>query len=104
MSDLVSSAPVGRVFPRVFGRRLPVAVRASGATIWDAEGRAYLDAAGGAIVVGIGHGRTEVATVMAAQAGSIAYAHGTAFTTDAVPGRFWQRVAKSSFSRTCSLK
>jgi adenosylmethionine-8-amino-7-oxononanoate aminotransferase len=74
----------GHVFPRVFGRRLPVAVRAEGATIWDADGRAYLDAAGGAVVVGIGHGRSEVAAVMAAQAGRVAYAHGTAFTTEAL--------------------
>jgi adenosylmethionine-8-amino-7-oxononanoate aminotransferase len=74
----------GQVFPRVFGRRLPVAVRAAGATIWDADGRAYLDAAGGAVVVGIGHGRADVAAVMAAQAGRLAYAHGTAFTTEAL--------------------
>ena len=74
----------GRVFPRVFGRRLPVAVAANGTTIWDTGGRAFLDAAGGAIVVGIGHGRAEVAAVMAAQAGRIAYAHGTAFTTEAL--------------------
>ena len=84
MSELHPGRAPGRVFPRVFGRRLPVAVRASGATIWDADGRAYLDAAGGAVVVGIGHGRAEVAAAMAAQAGRIAYAHGTAFTTEAL--------------------
>jgi len=78
----MDTSAAGHVFPRVFGRRLPVAVRAAGATIWDADGRAYLDAAGGAIVVGIGHGRAEVAAVMAAQAGRLAYAHGTAFTTE----------------------
>ncbi len=81
-----TNAGAGRVFPRVFGRRLPVAVRAAGATIWDADGRAHLDAAGGAVVVGIGHGRAEVAAVMAAQAGHVAYAHGTAFTTEALEG------------------
>jgi hypothetical protein len=84
MTDQPAERPAGRVFPRVFGRRLPVAVRASGATIWDAEGRAYLDGAGGAVVVGIGHGRAEVAAAMAAQAGRVAYAHGTAFTTEAL--------------------
>ncbi len=82
MRDLPPDA--GHVFPRVFGRRLPVAVRAAGATIWDADGRSYLDAAGGAVVVGIGHGRAEVAAAMAAQAGRIAYAHGTAFTSEAL--------------------
>jgi len=56
-----------------------MAVRAEGSTIWDADGKAYLDAAGGAVVVGIGHGRQSVADVMAAQAGRLSYAHGTAF-------------------------
>jgi adenosylmethionine-8-amino-7-oxononanoate aminotransferase len=84
MTDQPFGARAGRVFPRAFGRRLPVAVRAAGATIWDADGRAHLDAAGGAVVVGIGHGRAEVAAVMAAQAGRVAYAHGTAFTTEAL--------------------
>src|SRR5664280_2763573 len=36
----------GRVFQRVPGGDLPVAVRAEGSTIWDADGRSYLDAAG----------------------------------------------------------
>lgn len=71
-----------RVFRRSQDAALPVAVRADGATIWDADGRAYLDAAGGAVVVGVGHGRESVATVMAEQAGRVAYAHGTAFTNE----------------------
>ena len=60
----------------------PVAVRAEGSTIWDADGRAYLDAAGGAIVVNVGHGRREIAAAMADQAARLAYAHGSAFTTE----------------------
>lgn len=48
----------------------------------DSHGRSYLDAAGGAIVVGIGHGRREVAQAIADQAGRVAYAHGTAFRSD----------------------
>ena len=39
---------------------LPVAVEAHGSTIRDAEGKEYLDAAGGAIVVNVGHGRQEI--------------------------------------------
>ncbi len=73
-----------RVFRRSLDARLPVADRAEGSTIWDTDGRAYLDAAGGAIVVGVGHGRESVARVMAEQASRVAYAHGTAFTTDAL--------------------
>jgi adenosylmethionine-8-amino-7-oxononanoate aminotransferase len=75
-------APTSHVFRRSQDPALPVAVRAEGSTIWDAEGRAYLDAAGGAIVVGIGHGRESVARVMAEQASRVAYAHGTSFTSE----------------------
>src|SRR5207342_1198875 len=42
------------------------------------------DAAGGAIVVNVGHGRRSVADAMAEQAGRVAYAHGSAFTNDAL--------------------
>jgi adenosylmethionine-8-amino-7-oxononanoate aminotransferase len=72
----------GRVFRRSSVADPPVAVSAFGSTIRDAEGREYLDAAGGAIVVNIGHGRREIADVMADQAGRLAYAHGSAFTTE----------------------
>ncbi len=72
----------GRVFRRSTVADPPVAVRAHGSTIVDADGREYLDAAGGAIVVNVGHGRASVAAVMAEQAGRVAYAHGSAFTTE----------------------
>jgi len=75
---------MSHVFPRAFGRDLPVAVRARGSEIWDAQGNRYLDAAGGAIVVGIGHGDQTVVRAMAEQAGRIAFAHGTQFTTEAL--------------------
>ncbi|HLX34847.1 MAG TPA: aminotransferase class III-fold pyridoxal phosphate-dependent enzyme [Candidatus Limnocylindrales bacterium] len=71
-----------RVFRRSADPSPPVAVRADGATIWDSDGKAYLDAAGGAVVVGIGHGRRSVAEVMADQASRVAYAHGTAFSSE----------------------
>src|SRR4029078_12509753 len=58
----------GRVFRRMTALDPPVAVEAHGTTIVDADGREYLDAAGGAIVVNVGHGRAEIAAVMAAQA------------------------------------
>lgn len=72
------------VFPRTIGREVPVVHRAQGATIWDTEGRRYLDAAGGAIVVGIGHGDRHVVKAMAEQAGRAAYAHGTQFTSESL--------------------
>ncbi|MEA2519825.1 MAG: hypothetical protein QOF49_1905 [Chloroflexota bacterium] len=72
----------GRVFRRSLDPDLPVAVEASGSTIRDRAGRSYLDAAGGAIVVNVGHGRASIARVLAEQAGRLSYAHGSAFTTE----------------------
>ena len=79
-------AVTGRVFRRALDPDPPVAVRAEGSTIWDAAGRSYLDAAGGAIVVNIGHGRRSVGEAMAEQAGRVAYAHGSAFTSESLEG------------------
>ena len=73
---------MSHVFSRVLGGTLPVVSRAEGALIWDTDGRRYIDGAGGAIVVGIGHGRAEVARAVADQSARVAYAHGTAFTSE----------------------
>ena len=75
-------APTGRVFRRSAAADPPVAVAAEGSTIRDAEGREYLDGAGGAIVVNVGHGRRSIAAVIAEQAGRLAYAHGSTFTSE----------------------
>jgi adenosylmethionine-8-amino-7-oxononanoate aminotransferase len=77
-----AAAATGRVFQRVIGGELPVAARAEGCTIWDTDGRAYLDAAGGAIVVNVGHGRTSIVEAMARQARAFTYVHGTTFTSE----------------------
>ncbi|HET7830031.1 MAG TPA: aspartate aminotransferase family protein [Candidatus Limnocylindrales bacterium] len=71
-----------RVFRRSASPNPPVAVEAHGSTIVDADGREYLDAAGGAIVVNVGHGRREIADAIAEQAARLSYAHGSAFTTE----------------------
>jgi len=62
----------------------PRAVRARGSLIWDATGREYLDGSGGAIVVGVGHGATEVTEAVTRQLASVGYVHGSMFTTEAV--------------------
>jgi adenosylmethionine-8-amino-7-oxononanoate aminotransferase len=72
----------GRVFRRSLQADPPVAVESSGSTIRDSAGRSYIDAAGGAIVVNVGHGRASIADVMAGQVRRLAYAHGSAFTTE----------------------
>ncbi|MDP9145244.1 MAG: aspartate aminotransferase family protein [Actinomycetota bacterium] len=63
---------------------LPTAVSADGAWITDAAGRMYLDAAGGAIVVGIGHGDSDVAEAMSSQTLALDWVHASAFTTEPV--------------------
>jgi adenosylmethionine-8-amino-7-oxononanoate aminotransferase len=73
---------VSHVFRRASAVEPPVAVSAEGSTIRDADGREYLDAAGGAVVVNVGHGRAEIADAMARQASTLAYAHGSAFTNE----------------------
>jgi adenosylmethionine-8-amino-7-oxononanoate aminotransferase len=72
----------GRVFRRSLLSDPPVAVASNGSTIHDADGRTYIDGAGGAIVVNVGHGRSSIADVMADQVRRLAYAHGSAFTTE----------------------
>jgi adenosylmethionine-8-amino-7-oxononanoate aminotransferase len=61
-----------------------LAIRANGCWVYDDNGRAYLDAAGGAIVSNIGHGDTEVMAALAAQAGVVDYVHASTFTTPAL--------------------
>jgi adenosylmethionine-8-amino-7-oxononanoate aminotransferase len=70
----------------VFGRGsgLPRVAMARGCQVWDTDGRRYLDAAGGAVVVGIGHGDPSVVAAISTQAAEVAYAHGTMFTSDAL--------------------
>ena len=75
---------MSNVFPRVLDRELPLVARGEGAVLWDADGRRYIDGAGGAVVVGVGHGRTSVVAAMTRQAERIAYAHPTAFSSDAL--------------------
>ncbi len=78
----IATMSPGRVFRRSALPDPPVALSAEGSTIRAADGHEYLDAAGGAIVVNVGHGRREIARVMAEQAGQLAYAHGSVFTTE----------------------
>jgi adenosylmethionine-8-amino-7-oxononanoate aminotransferase len=75
---------VSRVFPRVLDRELPEAVAAEGAWITDADGRRYLDGAGGAVVVNVGHGRRPVIDAIEEQLARTQYVHGTMFTTRAL--------------------
>src|SRR5512143_2152259 len=75
--------PAGHLFYRNLTRPFPEIVSGEGCWLTDADGKRYLDAAGGAFVASLGHGNAEIAEAMAAQAKRIAYVNGTAFTTAA---------------------
>jgi adenosylmethionine-8-amino-7-oxononanoate aminotransferase len=76
--------PHGNVFYRRLTQPFPEIVRGEGCWLEDADGKRYLDAAGGAFVASLGHGNAEVAEAMATQARRVAYVNGTAFTTGVV--------------------
>jgi adenosylmethionine-8-amino-7-oxononanoate aminotransferase len=76
--------PESHVFYRKLARNYPRIVRGEGCYLYDDQGRRYLDGSGGAYVVNIGHGVTEIADALACQAGTVAYVSGTTFTHDAV--------------------
>src|SRR4030042_2290618 len=76
--------PQGHVFYRNMARPYPIIERGEGVYLYDADGRCYLDASGGPLVVNIGHGVRSVAEAMAAQAAQVAYVHGERFTTAAL--------------------
>ena len=59
----------------------PMAARAAGCFIEDAEGRRYLDASGGAAVSCLGHGHPDVLAAMHEQLDRVAYAHTSFFST-----------------------
>ena len=56
------------LWPFLPGRDVPCIVAAEGAVLRDDRGREILDAAGGAIVTNVGHGRAEVAEALAREA------------------------------------
>lgn len=72
------------VFYRKLTKQYHRAVSSSGSYIIDESGRRYLDAAGGAVVVNIGHSVPEIADAVADQIRTLAYVNGTQFTSDPV--------------------
>ncbi|WP_457553460.1 aminotransferase family protein [Desulfobacula sp.] len=71
----------GNVFPRRLDILLPMAKKAQGMFIEDENGRQYMDASGGAVVVNAGHGRKSIAKAIYDQILSHDYIHPTMFTT-----------------------
>ena len=69
------------LFPRNFHKEFPVAVRGQGCWLFSEDGRRFLDAAGQAAVVNVGHGVPEIGRAMAAQSEQLAFAHSSQFHT-----------------------
>ena len=67
------------IFPRNFKKDYPIAVRGEGCWIISADARRFLDAAGQAAVVNIGHGVAKIGQAMAEQSSQIAFAHTSQF-------------------------
>src|ERR1700755_354833 len=69
------------VLRRSFCKSFPSAVRGEGVSVWDSEGKSYLDFSGSAAVNFIGHGVPEIAAAMAEQAAKLEFVHTSQFTT-----------------------
>jgi adenosylmethionine-8-amino-7-oxononanoate aminotransferase len=69
------------LFPRNFRKDYPHAVHGEGCWIFAKDGKRYLDAAGQAAVVSIGHGVAAIGRAMAQQAEQLAFAHTSQFHT-----------------------
>ena len=64
------------------GLVLPVAVRASGARIWDSDGRSWLDACGGAMVMSLGHCHPRLVERVKRQVETISFTYRFSFSNE----------------------
>ncbi|PKA43642.1 aspartate aminotransferase family protein [Rhizobium sullae] len=71
-----------RILHRQIHATLPVASGGKGIELFDRDGRAYIDASGGAAVSCLGHGHRDVIAALHAQADKLAYAHTSFFTNE----------------------
>jgi adenosylmethionine-8-amino-7-oxononanoate aminotransferase len=72
---------MSHVFPRDTRVDVPLAVGGEGIYIKDQSGKRYLDASGGAAVSCLGHNHPKIVAAIQAQAGKLAYAHTSFFST-----------------------
>lgn len=86
------------VFYRQPRHRYPVAVRGEGVYLYDADGRQYLDASGGAAISCLGHGHPEIIDAVQRQAERMAFAHTAFFTNE--PQEVLARLLSDQFGET----
>jgi adenosylmethionine-8-amino-7-oxononanoate aminotransferase len=63
-------------------RELPVAVRGEGCRIWTADGREYIDACGGAMVMSLGHGHPRLVEALKRQADRLTFTYRFSFSNE----------------------
>ena len=73
---------MSHVFHRQLSRSYPTAVGGGGVEIFDAEGKRYIDASGGAAVSCLGHNHAGVVQAIKDQLDQLAYAHTGFFTSE----------------------
>ena len=73
---------MSHVFHRNARSDYPLAVGGEGPYLIDSAGKRYLDASGGAAVSCVGHGHPAVIAAIREQAGKLAYAHTSFFTSE----------------------
>jgi adenosylmethionine-8-amino-7-oxononanoate aminotransferase len=81
----MEASPAGAVrvdYSMTAGEALPVAVRAHGCRIETADGRSYLDACGGAMVMLLGHSHPRVVEAIRSQSAEISYAYRFSFRNE----------------------
>ena len=71
-----------RLLHRAIHANLPVAAGGAGVELFDAAGKAYIDASGGAAVSCLGHGHPDVLAALHRQIDRLAYAHTSFFTSE----------------------
>ncbi|MDX8479755.1 aspartate aminotransferase family protein [Mesorhizobium sp. VK24D] len=71
-----------RLLHRAIHGKMPVAVGGKGIELFDAEGKAYIDASGGAAVSCLGHAHPAVIAALHEQLDRLAYAHTGFFTSE----------------------
>jgi adenosylmethionine-8-amino-7-oxononanoate aminotransferase len=90
----VSPSPFLHPFARPTADRFLTIVRGDGATVWDADGKAYVDAMASLWYCNVGHGRAEIADAVAAQLRELAAYHTFELFTNEPSERLAARLAE----------
>ena len=70
-----------KLFTNIAGEVLPTVSHGRGVYLWDQDGNRYFDGCSGAVTANLGHGDPEIAAALADQAGTVAFAYRSQFTS-----------------------